>query len=138
MIRWIALILISLHSVSAAAEILIQNAWYRIPFPGASVTAAYVTIQNSDEHDDELLSVSSKLCDTIEIHDMIADAYGMQMKHLTSLKIPARSSVSLKPSGKHLMFIKPQKAAQTGMSGALHFKFKRAGTVTIQIKGRRD
>ena len=121
----------------AQADIKITDEWYRIPFPNAKVTAAYVTIKNTDKEDDELLAVSSDLCETVEIHDMIRDAYGMQMKHLKSLKIPKQASVKLKPSGKHLMLIELKENTFKGQPSQMRFKFKRSGTVSIKIKGRK-
>lgn len=135
--RLLLIIACWLTGAHAQADIKITDAWYRIPFPKAKVTAAYVTIENTDAQDDELLTVSSDLCETVEIHDMIRDAYGMQMKHLKSLKIPKKTSVELKPSGKHLMLIELNERTIKAQPSQMRFKFKRSGTISIKIKGRK-
>ena len=67
--------------------------------------AAFLTINNADDHDHLLQSVSGDVSDHIEIHSMSMDGGKMEMRKLDALPIPAQGDVALTPSGYHLMLI---------------------------------
>ena len=86
-----------------AAAVVVANGHVRDTLPGQTVTAAYCDLANSSPEDAVLVAVSTPIAASVEIHETRNDAGMVRMRRLENLVVPARSTVRLRPGGRHLM-----------------------------------
>lgn len=132
----LTLALTSLISIAAAASpIRIENPWSRATAPGQVVGGGFMTIVNTGNTADRLVSVTSAAAAEVQIHHTSMDGGVMRMRQLTDgLEIPAASRVELKPRGLHLMFMQLRAPLDVGSSFPVQLQFEKAGTLTAQFK----
>ena len=117
-----------------AGDLMIQQAWSRPTPAGAPVGAGYLTIVNTGKRADRLLSVSSSVAQTSEIHEMSMDGGIMRMRALPAgILIPAGQAVALAPGGFHLMLIGLRQPLKAGERVPAVLRFERAGAVTVEL-----
>ena len=83
--------------------ISVKDPWVRQNPPGASVTAAYMVIENSAAAADELLEVSCGCSASASLHVTETREGSMAMKKVASVEIPPGGSAVLSPGGHHVM-----------------------------------
>ena len=101
--RKLSILLFTLLSFNAVAELHVSQAVVRLLPPGLPNTSAYMTIANHGEKDISLVGGKSAAVDKIELHDHIMDGEMMKMVKQEAVVIPAGESVHFKPGGLHLM-----------------------------------
>lgn len=117
--------------------IAIEQAWTRATPPNAPVAGGFLTIRNSGDRADRLVSVTSPDANSVEIHQMTMDGGVMRMRKLADgLPIDARSVVMLKPGGYHLMFIGPTRPIVEGGTVTATLRFEKAGTREVRFDVR--
>ena len=121
-------ILVLFLSVAYADElskdILVSNAWVQVMPPSQTTSAAYMMITNNSSKEAVLLSATSEIADSVEIHQMSEMNGMMNMAMVSSVHILAHDKVILQPGGFHLMLINLKKPLNKGdiVSIALHFQ----------------
>ncbi|HCM04879.1 MAG TPA: hypothetical protein DIC30_02600 [Oceanospirillales bacterium] len=90
-------------SVSAFAELVVEEGYVRDPIPGRSMTAAFMTLSNTGAEDFVLKSATLEGAASVEIHTHTHDNGVMRMRQIHELVVKAGESVVLKPGGLHLM-----------------------------------
>lgn len=103
-------------------EVSVKDPWVRQNPPGASVTAAYMVIENPGAAGVELLEVSCGCSASSSLHVTEMREGVMAMKKAASIEIPAGESVALSPGGYHVML--------EGLSGDIK------ESVTLELKFR--
>jgi len=135
-------ILLSIISVSFVScsnnndPITISNAWVREPPPGASITAAYMSIQT--KADDKLIGIETNIADKAEIHSSTVNDQGMvKMQMLNSVDIPSGKPVEFKPGGTHIMLIELNRQLKNNDEVKIILEFEKLGLkeVTAQVRG---
>lgn len=117
--------------------IAIEQAWTRATPPNAPVAGGFLTIRNSGDRADRLVSVTSPDANSVEIHQMTMDGGVMRMRKLADgLPIDAGSVVMLKPGGYHLMFIGPTHPIVEGGTVTATLRFEKAGTREVRFDVR--
>ncbi len=121
------LMLFIISNVSAKSSMQFNNAWIRATPPNAQVAGGFVEINNLG-NDDRLLSVTSSISNSVEIHEMVMQGDVMQMRQLKDgLQIPGKEITALKPGGMHLMFIQPKQSLTEGQKVTAVFLFAKSG-----------
>lgn len=125
------------HDIKAGA-IDIAHPWSRATPGGAKVAAGYLTLRNSGDTPDRLVSATAEIAARTEIHEMrMADGV-MQMRPLPEgVAVPAGGEVALKPGGIHLMFFGLKRPLREGESFAGTLSFARAGSVDVTFEVER-
>lgn len=90
-------------SALVLAAVVVANAYVRDTLPGQTVTAAYCDIVNTSPQDAVLVAVSTPIASSVEIHETRNEAGMVRMRRLETIVVPARSTVRLRPGGRHLM-----------------------------------
>lgn len=138
----VALAAMSAITASAAQPaktggIAIEQAWTRATPPNAPVAGGFLTIRNSGDRADRLVSVTSPDANSVEIHQMTMEDGVMRMRKLADgLPIDAGSVVMLKPGGYHLMFIGPKRPIVEGGTVTATLRFEKAGTREVRFDVR--
>ncbi len=113
----------------------IENAFTRPTPGGAKVAVGYVTIVNGGGTADRLVSVTSGISASAEIHEGKMENGVMEMHELTDgLPIPPGTTVALKPGGDHIMFIDLNKPVKPGDTINATLTFEKAGKVDVGFK----
>jgi periplasmic copper chaperone A len=113
---------------------------YAVPSAFAAQSgAAYIrAINNKGDFADQLLSATSPIAQTIELHTMKMDGDIMRMREINALLLPPKSEVTLRhddrgANGYHLMLMKLAKPLNVGDRFPLTLKFEKAGTVEVMV-----
>ncbi len=136
----VAMLILIAGGVPAMAEtsISVDSAWSRATAPGVDIGVGYLTIKNDGDTADRLVSVSTPVAETAEIHQTQMVDGKMEMRPVPDgIPIPAKSMVVLEPAGYHLMLMVLKAPLQKGSTFGARLAFERAGTVdvTFHVEG---
>lgn len=99
-----------------------------------SMGAVFMTLTNTGTQDDRLVSASSDVAQTVEIHEVAMVDGQMQMKPLADgLAIPAGQTVNLEPGGYHIMLIGLHQSLNDGDTFNVTLVFEHAGEVQVTV-----
>ena len=115
----------------ALAEIKISHAWLRLLPPTMTTTAGYMTIYSDQA--DTLLSLSSPIANSVELHQSKMEDGMMSMSSVDKLAIPAKGTVTLSPQGYHLMVIGLKQPLKKGQAYSMLLRFEQAGEISILV-----
>ena len=117
---------------TVAGDLTIDHAHARPNLPNRP-SAAYMTIMNSGETPDRLLSASSDAFATIELHTVEHKDGVMKMMPIQAVEVPAGGMATLEPGGMHMMLFD----AACRFKTVDHFKatltFEKAGDVVVMF-----
>jgi periplasmic copper chaperone A len=136
MLRSIALAaLLVLASVGGAAaqtpSIQADHVWARATPGGAKTAAIYMTLSNKGTADDRLVSVSTPVAGTAEVHSTTTENGMMRMRPAGPLDVKPGTPVVLKPGGYHVMLMDLKGPLVAGQSFAVTLTFEKAGAVEV-------
>lgn len=115
------------------SSIKVEAPWAR-PTPGrAKNGAAFMTLVNTGETADSLVSATSDVSDRTEVHAHIMDGGVMRMRKVDGVEIAPGSPTVLKPGGLHVMFLGLKKPLKMGETVAVTLTFEKAGKVDVRI-----
>jgi len=127
-----------LSSSLALADVSVKDAWVRGTVTGQMATGAFMELKSSDTA--ALLSVSSPVAATVEVHEMSMDKGVMKMRAVPKLDLPAGKAVALKPGSYHIMLMDLKQPLKKGDSVPLSFKIegkdKKLSTLEIKAEVR--
>jgi IMP dehydrogenase len=97
---------LALWTAPALADITIEHPAYAFrTAPSQSNGAAFFTLHNSGTKDVTITAATSEIAGMTELHTMDMKDGVMQMREAEGLIIPAGGSLSLQPTGNHVMFM---------------------------------
>lgn len=114
--------------------ITVTDPWGRTSPMAAENGAFYMTINNSSNSDDALLSASTDACATVELHEMYDKGdgvMGMRPVESGSIPVPAGGSAELKPGGLHVMCLGKEVDFATGTEIPIKLTFENAGEMDV-------
>lgn len=121
------------HSYQAG-KLEIDHPHARPSIGAQSNGVAYMKIENKGQSDDALLSASSPVAASVEVHNMSMEGDVMKMRALDQLDIKAGSKVEMKPgNGYHIMLLGLKKPLKNGDTFPLTLSFKKAGKVKVSV-----
>ena len=123
-------------SAAMAADVtlgtlVIHQPWARATPGGAEVGGGYLTIENRGTAPDRLTGGSFAASNGFELHAMSMDGGIMRMRRAGPLEIPPGESVSLEPSGLHIMFTGLKHGLKKGDTVPGTLVFEHAGTADV-------
>jgi periplasmic copper chaperone A len=103
----LAAIALSLGLLACESEggVTVEQAEFRPPLGASGIGAAYFTIHS--DRDDRIVSVSSPLADSVEIHATVTSGNSVSMQRLDSVDLPAGKTIAFETGGMHLMVFSP-------------------------------
>jgi len=119
---------------AATPEISIEIATGE-PTPGTTAGAMYMTIKNTGNAADKLLSGKSPACGSIEVHKIVVKDDGSLAMNLIDkpLEIPANSQVEFISGGTHIMCILMNERFKPGAKVDLTLEFEKSGEKTTSV-----
>lgn len=123
---------LALATTSAqAADLQIDHAWARPAAVGGN-SAAYLTITNTGSKPDRLLSVSSPVAKTLELHrSMVMGGKAMMEPAADGVALPAGTTAVFAPGGYHIMLIGLKGPLKAGDTVPATLTFQTAGKVAV-------
>ncbi|HEX3709015.1 MAG TPA: copper chaperone PCu(A)C [Pseudolabrys sp.] len=112
----------------------ISAAWARATPGGASVGGGYMTITNAGTEPDRLLGGTSGVSKMFQIHQMKMDNGIMKMRPVEGgLEIKPGQTVTLDPSGYHVMLMGLKQPLKQGEHFKATLEFAKAGKVDVDF-----
>ena len=97
----------------------------------------YVTVANRSATPDRLISVSSPIAREVVICGIKVEGSKIAMRTLEGgLRIPANTSITLRPRGYHLFFLGTKRRPEQGEKVAVTLTFEQAGEQEIMLEVR--
>jgi copper(I)-binding protein len=119
-----------------AGDLVIEKPWARATPKGAAVGAGYLTIRNNGDTPDKLTGGTADFAG-VEVHEMSMAGGVMKMREVEGgLEIPAHGTVTLAPSGYHLMFTGLKQPLRKGEVAKATLSFAHAGSVAVEFPVR--
>jgi len=131
-IMFVLLIITSLNLY--ATDLKITDAKIRLVPPTSSVSALFMKIKNNTKKDLKITSIESNISKIVELHNMIMDNGGMQMRPVENIELKANSITELKRGGLHVMFIELKKPLRDGDIHKIKINLDDKTSVTINAK----
>ncbi|MHB8472852.1 MAG: copper chaperone PCu(A)C [Gammaproteobacteria bacterium] len=125
-------------AVAAAPDLEAHDAWVRAAPPGATVLAAYLTIENNSARGRVLRGVSSPRFERVEMHRSELKDGVATMSMQAHLAIAAHARLQFTPSAYHLMLIGPRQALHPGDSVVLQLHFDGGVRLPVRAVVRAD
>lgn len=117
-----------------AGDLRIEHPYARATVAGQPAGAAYLTIENKGKEIDKLISVSSPIAKTVEIHSMSMDGNIMKMREVQSIELKPSAKVAMKPGDSyHIMLIGLKQALKVGDKFSLTLGFEKSGTAEVVV-----
>jgi len=125
---------VSAGPTATVGSLSLSGAFARATLPAARVGGGYVSITNSGEEADWLVSVASTAAEKVEVHEMKMEGDTMKMSaRAGGIELPAGQTVSLVPGGLHIMFMGLRAPFVEGETVPVTLTFEKAGTVAIEL-----
>lgn len=115
------------------SPIKVEAPWARPTPSRAKNGAAFMTLINTAETADSLVSATSDVSDRTEVHAHVMDGGVMRMRKVDGVEVVPGSPTVLKPGGLHVMFLGLKKPLKIGETVAVTLTFEKAGKVDVRI-----
>jgi copper(I)-binding protein len=115
-----------------AGDIAIGHPWTRAAGANAN-GAGFLRLRNGGTQPDRLLSASSSIARSVELHSMVRDGDVMRMRPVQAIAITPGETVELRPGGFHIMMIGLTAPMNQGGRVPLTLRFERAGEVQVEL-----
>jgi periplasmic copper chaperone A len=112
----------------------ISRPWARAATTAANVGGGFFTVENKGDEADRLIAVSTPAAETVEIHAIKVVGPDIKMRPVTNgLAVPARTTITLKPRGYHLLMKGLMAPLVVGSKVRAVLTFEKAGTRSIEM-----
>lgn len=136
--RYAVLFAAVLASGAALAQVTVTDAWVRGTVAGQKITGAFMKLAPAD--DAALVSASSPIASSVEVHEMKHEGGVMKMRALERLPLAKGRVLALEPGGYHIMLVGLTKPVQAGDDVPIALTFEdrhgKRSVVDVVAKGR--
>lgn len=110
---------------TAFAQITVTEPWVRATVPAQKASGAFMQVRSVDAA--RLVSASSPVAKSVEIHQMEMHGQTMKMREVDGIDLPAGQTVNLASGGFHIMLVGLNKQLNEGESVPLSLVVQRKG-----------
>jgi copper(I)-binding protein len=103
----------------------IDHPFARATPPGARSGGVFLSVENKGDRTDRLLTVSTPVAGTAELHQMVMDA---------GLDVKPGDRLVLQPGAYHVMLTDLKRPLQAGDSFPLTLGFEKAGSIEVNVE----
>lgn len=114
-------------------ELAIDHPWARATPENAKTGAAYMTLTNTGNKEDRLVSAASPVDDRVELHTHAMDGDVMRMRRIGALEVHPGEPAVFQPGGLHVMLFGLKAPLREGQSFPLTLVFERSGSVEVRV-----
>jgi len=116
-----------------AHSITVENAWSRATAPSMRAGAVYLEVDNTGTEVDELISASTEVSETAELHTHRMDGDVMRMRPVSAIEVAPGTPTVLKPGSHHIMLIGLRRPLKKGETFPVTLRFKNAGEIVVNV-----
>jgi copper(I)-binding protein len=98
--------------------------------------AVYIKVSNHGSTPDAIVSASSNVAETVELHEVVNDAGVMRMRPVPRIEVPAGAAIELKPGGYHIMLLGLRHDLRPGDGVRVTISLEKAGPMTVEAQVR--
>ncbi len=121
------------HSTTHEDAVHVSEAWIKAAPKG--MTSGFAQLHNTTGQEQALVSVSSPIAESVELHDMTGTGTSMSMQKLDGpLAIPANSTVALEPGAKHIMLMGLKQELKAGSTATMVFTYADHSTQAVDFE----
>lgn len=121
-------------AVETKGPLRVEAPWARATPPGGKVAGAFVTLVNTGDAPDRLVSATSPVAGRVELHTHIKDGDVMRMREVEGgIPLPSGQTVALQPGGLHIMLLELKQGLAAGSSFPLTLSFEKTGSVQVDV-----
>ncbi|UJF22754.1 copper chaperone PCu(A)C [Shewanella sp. OMA3-2] len=96
---------LSLLSFTAVANVVLVDGHVRAMPASVPNTAAYLTLENNGDKTVNLIAIKTPIAKEAQLHTIIEENGMVKMRQIEHLPIASHGTLSLKPSGDHIMIL---------------------------------
>jgi copper(I)-binding protein len=112
----------------------IGHPYARPTVPNQPAGGAYASLENTGTSGDKLLSASSPIASTVQIHTMSMDGNVMRMHEVESIDLPPGAKIAMKPGGGyHFMLFGLKQPLKDGDKFPMTLVFEKAGKIDVSV-----
>lgn len=119
---------------SLQGRVAVTAAWARATPPGATIGAAYATLENKGGADDRIVSISSPVARSVVAHETMEENGVAMMRPLDRPLLPAGGVLEMRPGGIHLMLMGLTGPLKEGNTLPITFGFEHASELTVSAE----
>lgn len=117
-----------------AGSLFVGHPWSRATAPGAKVGGGFLSVRNDGQEPDRLVKVSVPFAARAEIHESLEEDGVARMRPVEGgVAIRPGETVTLRPGGKHLMFVGLAEALRKGDTVKGELTFEKAGKIEVEF-----
>ena len=117
-----------------AGNVMVSGAFARASAtPAAKAGAVYFTVRNENSAADRLTGVDTDAAQMAMLHENVEENGVVSMRHLESLDIASRATVTLGPQKLHVMLMGLKAPLKQGQHISLTLTFAKAGKVKVDV-----
>lgn len=120
-------------SVSAFAEVKVDQPYARAVPPGQPNSAAFMSLKNNSDTEVSLVSASSSVSKVAELHGHTNENGVMKMRQVPHITLKGNQQVELKPGGLHIMLIGLKQNLVKGETVDLTLNFSDGSSKSLDI-----
>lgn len=128
----LTVLLAACSGAPGGGEIVVSDA--RVPVPAGANGAAYMTLTNDGDTDDQLVGVTSDVAEAVELHQSAMQDGSMSMQQVDGIDLPAGGAAVLEPGGFHVMLVGVTAELAEGDTVDLALEFANAGGQTVRAE----
>ena len=117
---------------------VVEQAWIRAAPPAATTLAGYAVVRNPCPSPFAVTGVASADFAMAMIHETIVEKGVSQMRHASSLPVPARGSLVFAPGGRHMMLMHPRRVLKEGDRVRLVLNLAGGGQIAVAAVVQRE
>ncbi len=122
------------QAATPSPAIQVREAWTRATPPHAPTAVGYLTLVNTAAQADRLVRARSPAAARVELHESAMQGGVMRMRQVDGVDLPAGATVSLAPSGTHLMLVAPTGPLVAGQQVEVTLSFAHAPDLVVHLK----
>lgn len=127
-----AALLLATPAWAQTPSVTVEAAWARATSASQKVGGVFLTLTDTGAPD-RLVSVSSPIADTVELHETVSEAGVMKMRPVPALPLEPGKPVALKPGGYHLMVLGLHRQLTPGATFPVTLTFEKSPPVTATV-----
>ncbi len=115
-------------------ELHIDHPFARATVAQQTAGGAFLTIANEGKLDDRLISASSSIANSVELHSMEMAGDIMKMRAVDGIVLKAGSKLAMQPGGGyHVMLIGLTQQLKPGEHFPMTLQFEKAGKIEVMV-----
>jgi hypothetical protein len=119
--------------MATVGTIAVHDAWVRASLGQTGTSAAYMTLEASNDQGDRLVAVASPVAASAALHTHIVEGGVARMRPVAGIEIAPGAPTVLAPGGLHIMLVGLRDRLVEGDTLSLSLTFEHAGSIELEV-----